>query len=65
MKSLIAAAVVLFIAVHVSVPALGLAAPVPVCAAFAAVTGGMGWLVYRTARLNGFRITPVPFWLVR
>ncbi|MGH3263112.1 MAG: hypothetical protein ACRDNS_14065 [Trebonia sp.] len=64
MKPVIAVAVALFAAAHVSVPALGLAAPVPVCLAFGAVLGGMGWLVYRTARLNGFRITPVPFWLV-
>lgn len=64
MKRIIAVLALLFLAVHVTVPGPGLAAPVPVCLVFGAVLIGMGWLVYYTARLNGWRVIPVPFWLV-
>lgn len=53
MNRVIAVIAALLAAVHVSVPALGLPAPVPVLMAFAAVITGLCWLIAETAYGSG------------
>lgn len=53
MNHVIAVILALAAAVHVSVPALGLPAPVPVLLAFAAVIGALCWLIWEAAFRNG------------
>jgi hypothetical protein len=50
---LIAVILALLAAVHVSVPAAGLPAPVPVLVAFAAVILGLCWLIWEAACRSG------------
>lgn len=49
MNRVIAVILALLGAVHVSVPAVGMTAPVPVFLAFAAVIGALLWLIWGAA----------------